>query len=79
MRAGGITFTTTHHAELKEEAENDAAFVIAAVGFNTETLFTYKLEWGVLGNSNALAVVQSIGFDRKYCGGGTRQAALVTG
>lgn len=36
------------------------------MGFNTDTLQpTYKLEWGVLGNSNALAVAQSIGFDRK--------------
>ena len=59
-----FTFTTTHHAELKEEAESDPMFVNAAMEFDIVTLRpTYRLEWGALGASNALAVAESSGFD----------------
>lgn len=66
-----FTFTTTHHAELKDEAERNANFVSAAVQFNVETLKpTYQLVWGELGASNALAVAQTLGFDRTIVSAG---------
>jgi DNA mismatch repair ATPase MutS len=60
-----FTFTTTHHAELKDEATSNPEFASAAVQFDVTTLKpTYKLVWGELGASNALAVAQTLGFDR---------------
>lgn len=65
MMQAAFTFTTTHHAELKDEATSNPEFVNAAVQFDVATLKpTYKLVWGELGASNALAVAQTLGFDR---------------
>lgn len=59
-----ITYVTTHHAELKELASRDNAFVDASVEFNVATLLpTYKILWGKSGQSHALAVAEGLGFD----------------
>jgi dsDNA-specific endonuclease/ATPase MutS2 len=66
-----FTFTTTHHREVKDESRANASFVNAAVQFNVETLSpTYKLVWDELGASNALAVAQTLGFDRTVVAAG---------
>ena len=59
-----MTYSTTHHAELKELASKDSKFIDANVEFNAKTLLpTYKLIWGSSGESHALAVAQGLGFD----------------
>jgi DNA mismatch repair ATPase MutS len=60
-----LTFVTTHHAELKEEADQNPDFVNASVRFDIKTcLPTFVLVWDSLGASNALSVAQALGFDR---------------
>ena len=71
-----FTFTTTHHAELKEEASTNPEWVSAAVEFDIETLRPrYKLVWGEVGASNALAVARTLGFDRTVVAEGERWKA----
>lgn len=66
MTQVALTFVTTHHAELKEEADRHPGFVNASVEFNIGTLEPkYVLVWDSLGASNALAVAKSLGFDRQ--------------
>lgn len=55
----GLTLATTHHAELKAAAEQDARFINVAMQFDVATLSpTYRLMWGAAGASNALAIAQ---------------------
>ena len=62
----GLTYATTHHAELKEMASHDSNFVDASVEFNAATLLpTFKILWGQSGESHALAVAEGLGFDPK--------------
>lgn len=74
-----MTFTTTHHAEVKDEAEDNGEFVNASVQFDVATLQpTYKLVWGALGESNALAVAQTLGFDRRVVAAGREWKAKLS-
>ena len=61
-----MTYATTHHAELKEVASRDTAFINANVEFNVKTFLpTYRVIWGQSGESHALAVAKGLGFDSK--------------
>ncbi|GAB4822194.1 hypothetical protein N2152v2_009240 [Parachlorella kessleri] len=61
--SAALTYATTHHAELKELASTTPGFVNASVEFDVATLKpTYRLQWGVAGESNALAVAEGLGF-----------------
>lgn len=56
---------TTHHAEVKDEAQTRPDYVNVACEFDTATLKpTYRLQWGQHGASNALAIARTLGFDR---------------
>jgi len=58
-----LTYATSHHSQVKKLAEGEASFVNASVEFNIATLKpTYRLMWGVAGDSNALSVAQGLGF-----------------
>lgn len=58
-----LTYATSHHSQVKKLAEGEASFVNASVEFNIATLKpTYRLMWGVAGESNALSVAQGLGF-----------------
>jgi DNA mismatch repair protein MutS2 len=59
-----LTVGTTHHAELRAAADEDARYTQAAMGFDASTLKpTYALLWGRTGASCALDVAESLGFD----------------
>ncbi len=59
-----LTYATTHHGLIKELAGNTPGFVNASVEFDVGTLRpTYRLLWGVAGESNALLVAEGLGFD----------------
>lgn len=59
-----LTVATTHHAEIKELAEDNPMFVNASMEFDPVTLKpTYKLLWGKSGESNALDIALTLGFD----------------
>lgn len=60
-----LAVVTTHYADLSSMKEKDARFDNAAMEFSLETLQpTYRILWGCTGDSNALSIAQSIGFDR---------------
>ncbi|KAL1327142.1 hypothetical protein HN51_037230 [Arachis hypogaea] len=60
-----VAVVTTHYADLSRMKEKDTGFDNAAMEFSLETLQpTYKILWGSTGDSNALNIAQSIGFDR---------------
>ncbi|KXZ48804.1 hypothetical protein GPECTOR_25g388 [Gonium pectorale] len=60
-----LTLATTHHAELKAAADEDARFVNVSMAFDTASLRpTYSLRWGAAGASNALDIAETLGFDR---------------
>ncbi|XP_057514097.1 uncharacterized protein LOC130795847 isoform X1 [Actinidia eriantha] len=59
-----LAVVTTHYADLTRLKEKDPRFENAAMEFSQETLQpTYQILWGHRGDSNALSVAKSIGFD----------------
>lgn len=59
-----LAIVTTHYADLSSLKDRDNRFVNAAMEFSLETLQpTYKILWGRTGDSNALSIAKSIGFD----------------
>ncbi|MED6195754.1 hypothetical protein PIB30_117478 [Stylosanthes scabra] len=60
-----VAVVTTHYADLSRMKDKDPSFDNAAMEFSLETLQpTYRILWGSTGDSNALNIAQSIGFDR---------------
>ncbi|KAL7604042.1 hypothetical protein Lser_V15G16454 [Lactuca serriola] len=61
-----LAVTTTHYADLSLLKEKNSQYENAAMEFSLETLQpTYKILWGSTGESNALTIAKSIGFDEK--------------
>ncbi|CAI0395558.1 unnamed protein product [Linum tenue] len=59
-----LAIVTTHYADLSRLKENDSRFENAAMEFCLKTLQpTYQILWGSTGDSNALSIARSIGFD----------------
>jgi DNA mismatch repair protein MutS2 len=57
-----LTIATTHFGELKALKYGDARFENASVAFDDATLSpTYRLQWGIPGRSNALAIASRLG------------------
>lgn len=60
-----LAIVTTHYADLSHLKEKDSCFENAAMEFSLESMQpTYQILWGSTGDSNALAIAKSIGFDR---------------
>ncbi|KAF5207440.1 DNA mismatch repair protein MutS [Thalictrum thalictroides] len=61
-----LAVVTTHYADLSRLKERDFRFENAAMEFSLVTLQpTYRILWGCIGNSNALTIAKSIGFDKE--------------
>ncbi|KAL6844341.1 hypothetical protein ACP4OV_026014 [Aristida adscensionis] len=61
-----LAIVTTHYADLSRLQTVDNRFENAAMEFCLETLQpTYRILWGSTGNSNAISIAKSIGFDQK--------------
>ncbi|XP_073146231.1 uncharacterized protein [Henckelia pumila] len=61
-----LAVVTTHYADLTRLKEKDARFENAAMEFSLESLQpTYRILWGSMGESNALSIAKTIGFDEK--------------
>lgn len=60
-----LAVVTTHYADLSCLKEKDYQFENAAMEFSLETLKpTYQILWGSSGDSNALNIAKTIGFDQ---------------
>lgn len=65
-----LAVVTTHYADLTRLKEKDARFENAAMEFSLESLQpTYHILWGSMGESNALSIAKTIGFDEKIISG----------
>ncbi|KAK7362856.1 hypothetical protein VNO77_04980 [Canavalia gladiata] len=65
-----LALVTTHYADLSRMKEKDTCFDNAAMEFSLQTLQpTYRILWGCTGDSNALSIAQSLGFDRNIIDG----------
>lgn len=61
-----LAVVTTHYADLSLLKEKDPQFENAAMEFSPETLQpTYRVLWGSIGDSNALSIAKSIGFNQQ--------------
>lgn len=61
-----LVVVTTHYADLTQLKEKNARFENAAMEFSVETLRpTFRILWGSMGESNALSIAQTCGFDNK--------------
>ncbi|KAL5985217.1 hypothetical protein ACLOJK_036455 [Asimina triloba] len=61
-----LAVVTTHYSDLSLLKLRDARFENAAMEFSMKTLQpTFQVSWGSTGNSNALSIAKSIGFDQK--------------
>ncbi|XP_057996697.1 uncharacterized protein LOC110635112 isoform X1 [Hevea brasiliensis] len=59
-----LAVVTTHYADLSLLKDKDTRFLNAAMEFSLETLQpTYQILWGSTGDSNALSIAKSLGFD----------------
>ena len=59
-----LTVATTHFGELKALKYADPRFENASVAFDEQTLApTYRLQWGIPGRSNALAIARRLGLE----------------
>ncbi|KAG0626815.1 hypothetical protein M758_2G153700 [Ceratodon purpureus] len=71
-----LTLATTHCAELRTLKDQDPEFENASVEFDVKTLRpTYRVLWGIAGQSNALNIAASLGFDSEVL---SRARELVT-
>ncbi|KAL5575430.1 hypothetical protein UlMin_017129 [Ulmus minor] len=60
-----LAVVTTHYADLSLLKEKDNRFENAAMEFSLQTLRpTYRILWGSSGDSNALSIAKTIGFDQ---------------
>ncbi|KAK9833029.1 hypothetical protein WJX74_004733 [Apatococcus lobatus] len=74
-----LTFATSHHAELKDVPDRDKRYMNAAVEFDIKSLRpTYRLQWGLAGASNALAVATGLGFDARVVAAAREISAQAT-
>ncbi|CAF1900402.1 hypothetical protein HID58_046645 [Brassica napus] len=59
-----VAVVSTHYGDLSRLKDNETQFQNAAMEFSMETLQpTFRVLWGSTGESNALRVAKSIGFD----------------